>query len=75
MGLYRSLALALHKLACFRCSGQWIVYSGAKWGRMETHVEESIRIFRPVSLTPPLSHFFLAHFSLLFPNFLKPCYR
>ena len=50
--------------------------------RRKTNVEESKggeweeekRFFRPLSLTPPLCHFFLAHFSLRFPNYPGACY-
>ena len=43
--------------------------------RRKTNVEESKEDLSPSLPNPAPSPFFLTHFSLLFPNYLKACYR
>ena len=89
MDIYRSLAspleknsLAHYELAYSRRSGQWIVDSGQwremgnggkqTWKRVRGRKQEDLL---PSFPNPAPSPFFLAHFSLRFPNYLKACYR
>ena len=63
-------------------SGQWIVDSGQwremgnggkqTWKRVRGRKQEDLS---PCFPNPAPSPFFLAHFSLRFPNYLKACYR
>ena len=62
-------------------SGWWALSRNGE--RRKTNVEESKRervgggkeVLLPSLPNPTLSPFFLAHFSLRFPNYLKACYR
>ena len=63
-------------------SGQWIVDSGQRremgnggkqtWKKVSEREQEDLSPSLP---NPAPSPFFLAHFSLRFPNYLKACYR